>query len=219
MKILVLADEESKSLWDYYSPEKLEGVEMIISCGDLRAEYLEFLVTMTNLPVFYVPGNHDGKYLEKPPAGCICVDEKLVEYKGIRMLGFGGSINYKKGPYLYSEREMRRRIRRCKHQIYRNSGVDILITHAPAKGYGELEDYAHQGFACFEEFLRKLHPLYMLHGHVHKTYSHNFERVTKHPNGTVIINAFEKYILEYDETKSNTMTEWDMVKRILLAFL
>ena len=48
MKILVIADIESKALWDYYTPEKLDGVELILSCGDLDPAYLEFLVTMTN---------------------------------------------------------------------------------------------------------------------------------------------------------------------------
>ena len=118
MKILVLADEESKALWDYYTPDKLQGVEMIIACGDLKAEYLEFLVTMTNLPLFYVPGNHDSKYETNPPDGCVCIDDKIVEYKGVRMLGFGGSMRYKKGPYQYNEKEMRHRIWKLKHQIY-----------------------------------------------------------------------------------------------------
>ena len=52
MKILLLSDTEDKALWDHYSPDRLAGVDLILSCGDLRAEYLEFLVTMTNLPLF-----------------------------------------------------------------------------------------------------------------------------------------------------------------------
>ena len=69
MKILVIADEEEKSLWDYYDPSRLSGVEMIISCGDLAPEYLEFLVSMTTCPLFYVRGNHDGRYDTRPPEG------------------------------------------------------------------------------------------------------------------------------------------------------
>ena len=30
MRILAVADEECKSLWDYYKPEKLAGVDMIV---------------------------------------------------------------------------------------------------------------------------------------------------------------------------------------------
>ena len=43
MRILILADEESKYLWDFFTPDKIQGIDLIISCGDLRAEYLEFL--------------------------------------------------------------------------------------------------------------------------------------------------------------------------------
>lgn len=219
MKILVLADEESKALWDYYTPDKLQGVEMIIACGDLKAEYLEFLVTMTNLPLFYVPGNHDSKYETNPPDGCVCIDDKIVEYKGVRMLGFGGSMRYKKGPYQYNEKEMRHRIWKLKHQIYRKSGFDILVTHAPAKGYGDMEDRAHIGFACFDELMKRFHPLYMIHGHVHKTYKHKFKRVTEHPSGTKIVNAFDKYIIDYDENEKNTMSELSMVWKLMFAFI
>ena len=219
MKILVLADEESKSLWDYYTPDKLEGVELIIACGDLRAEYLEFLVTMTNLPLFYVPGNHDAKYESNPPDGCVNIDGKIMEYKGIRIIGFGGSMRYKKGPYQYSEKEMRHRIWKMKRQIYHKSGIDILVTHAPAKGYGDMEDRAHVGFACFDELMKRFHPLYMIHGHVHKSYKHKFKRVMEHPSGTKIINAFDKYILDYDETKKNTMPELEMVWKMIFAFV
>ena len=51
MKILAIADQESRSLWDYYTPDKLEGVDLIISCGDLSPRFLEFLVTLGNVPL------------------------------------------------------------------------------------------------------------------------------------------------------------------------
>ena len=38
MKILLLADEESKYLWDFFEKEKLDGIDLIISCGDLKAD-------------------------------------------------------------------------------------------------------------------------------------------------------------------------------------
>ena len=74
MKILILADEESKSLWDYFERDKLDGIDLIISCGDLEAAYLSFLATFTKAPVLYVCGNHDSSYLKNPPDGCICID-------------------------------------------------------------------------------------------------------------------------------------------------
>ena len=43
MKILLLADQAEPSLWEHLDRRKLEGVELVLSCGDLPAEYLSFL--------------------------------------------------------------------------------------------------------------------------------------------------------------------------------
>ena len=218
MKILVLADEESKYLWDFYTPDKLEGIDLIISCGDLRAEYLEFLVTMGKAPVLYVPGNHDSRYVDHPPEGCESVDGKIITVGGVRVLGFGGSMKYGVGPYMYSEKEMRKRIRKTKRAILRHSGFDILVTHAPARGYGDMDDIPHRGFECFNELLERCRPRYLLHGHVHATYGKRFKRVIDHPSGTRIINAYDRYILEFDETQKSDLSFKDIFKRLFISF-
>ena len=56
MKILVIADVESPYYWDFYSEDKLKGIDLIISCGDLAPQYLSFLVTLSHVPVLYVHG-------------------------------------------------------------------------------------------------------------------------------------------------------------------
>ena len=198
MRILAVADEESRSLWDHYSPEKLEGIDLIISCGDLSAEYLEFLATMVKCPILYVPGNHDSKYVENPPGGCECIDGRVYKYKGVRIFGLGGSMKYKESPYMYTERQMHFRILRALPSILLNGGFDILVTHAPAKGHGDLADLPHRGYACFNKLLKRFRPAYMLHGHVHATYG-KFRRIIEHPSGTLIINAFDKYCFTIDE--------------------
>ena len=85
MKILLLADVESKYLWDYFEKEKLDGIDLIISCGDLKAEYLSFLATFTTAPVLYVHGNHDVKYDYKAPDGCVCIDDRVFVHNGLRI--------------------------------------------------------------------------------------------------------------------------------------
>ena len=50
MKILLLSDQESRSLYEFFSPEKITGVDLIIACGDLKPAYLEFFATMSNVP-------------------------------------------------------------------------------------------------------------------------------------------------------------------------
>ena len=54
MKILVLADVESEYLWDYFKKEKLEGIDLILSAGDLDPKYLSFLATFAKVPILYV---------------------------------------------------------------------------------------------------------------------------------------------------------------------
>ena len=59
MKILAIADLESRYLWDFFEKSKIEGYDLIISAGDLAPQYLSFLATYAKVPVIYVHGNHD----------------------------------------------------------------------------------------------------------------------------------------------------------------
>ncbi|MCR5637854.1 MAG: metallophosphoesterase family protein [Lachnospiraceae bacterium] len=201
MKILVVADEEEKRLWDFYDKERTEGVDLIISCGDLHPDYLQFLVTVVNKPLLYVRGNHDRKYDDNPPCGCDDIDDMVYDFNGLRILGLGGSMRYKPGGDMYTEEEMAARIKKLTKKIYLMNGFDIFVAHSPAKGYGDMEDIPHQGFECFNELMNRWRPLYMLHGHVHQSYSHNFERERIHESGTKIINCYGSYILEIDDNQ------------------
>ena len=196
MKILAISDEETLALWDYYRTGMLDGYDMILACGDLKAEYLSFLVTMANIPVFYVHGNHDGKYLEEPPEGCDCVEDQIVEYKGVRILGLGGCRWYHPGPFQYTEWQMRKRIFKLWFQLWKHKGVDIVITHAPPQGVGDADDLAHTGFRAFLPFLDKYKPKYLLHGHVHMNYGANSKREQSYGE-TTVINVSGRYTLEF----------------------
>lgn len=195
MRILAVADEECPALWDYYTPGKLKDYDLIISCGDLKASYLSFLVTMARCPVLYVHGNHDESYDRRPPEGCDCIEDRLVTYNGIRILGLGGSVWYHPGKHQHTEEEMQRRIRKLRFQIWKAGGVDIVVTHAPPKGVGDLNDNAHQGFEAFLDLLDKYHPMYLLHGHVHLRYGVDRSRERIYGN-TQVINTCERYVLE-----------------------
>ena len=195
MKILIISDEECPFLWDYYTPGKLDDIDLIISCGDLSSKYLSFLVTMARCPVLYVHGNHDTGYKQNPPDGCDCIDDAIVVYNGVRIMGLGGCRKYHPGAHQYTEKQMRLRIALLTWKMKRLGGIDILVAHAPPEGLGDDDDPAHWGFAAFREFLDKHHPKYFVHGHVHMTYGHNIPRVRAY-NGTTLINGYERYILE-----------------------
>ena len=198
MKILIVSDEECPALWDYYVPGRLKEYDLILSCGDLKAKYLSFLVTMARCPLLYVHGNHDTDYVKGPPLGCDCLDDQIVVFNGIRILGLGGCRKYHPGAHQYTEKEMRRRIRRLRFMLWRTKGVDIVVTHAPPEGLGDAEDPAHLGFTALRELLDKYHPKYLLHGHVHLRYGQNVARVVEYGD-TKIINTSERYVLEIPE--------------------
>lgn len=195
MKILAVSDEECTALWDYYVPGRLNEYDLILSSGDLKPEYLSFLVTMGRCPVLYVHGNHDTIYDNNPPEGCDCIDDALVVYNGIRILGLGGCRRYHPGPHQYTENAMRWRIRKLRWRLKRLGGVDIVVTHAPPKDLGDADDPAHWGFESLRELIDEYHPKYLIHGHVHMSYGYNIPREIEY-NGTRIINASERYVLE-----------------------
>lgn len=194
MKILLVSDEEVSYIWDFFEPKKFKDIDLIISCGDLKADYLSFLVTMIKAPLFYVPGNHDTEYINNPPEGCECIDGKLINYKGIRILGLGGAHMYSFQEYQYTEKQMRKRIRKLKPMIWFNKGFDILVTHAPSYSIGNENSSCHKGFRCFEELMDKYSPKYFFHGHMHLSYGLK-PRINEYKN-TKIINAFQYYIVE-----------------------
>lgn len=200
MKILALSDEECPALWEYYTPGKLDGYDLILACGDLNSSYLSFIVTMAKCPVLYVAGNHDVRYQIKPPQGCDPIDDHFVVYNGIRIIGLGGCRRYHPGPYQYTEAQMRRRIRKLRWQLWKNKGVDIVVTHAAPAGLGDAEDPAHWGFDSLRTLLDKYHPQYLVHGHVHMSYGHNVPREIDY-NGTKVINAYERYVFEIPDRK------------------
>lgn len=195
MRILFISDEESKSYWDFFKKEAFEGIDLIVSCGDLEAEYLSFLTTMTSIPVLYVKGNHDYKYDRKPPEGCICIEDDIFEYNGIRFLGLGGSYRYKDSGYQFTENEMRGRVRRLWFKLLKKKGFDVLVTHAPAFGVNDGEDLPHRGFETFLDLIQKYNPKYFAHGHVHMNYGRQHPREDV-LGETKVINAYINYIIE-----------------------
>lgn len=208
MKILCISDEVDPALWQHFSPDRLEGIDLIISCGDLKPEYLRFLVTMANVPLLYVHGNHDDCYDYDPPEGCDCIDNAVVEYKGLRIAGLPGCVKYREGKYHFTDHAMRYYVWKLCFGIRKVKGLDILVTHAPPRGCGDLEDRAHRGFQAFYKILSDFLPAFHLHGHVHMNYDHKIKRIET-INRTQVINVSGKYILELpDKPNSATTLRW-----------
>ena len=194
MRILAVSDVPSDRYYEYYKPGKLDEFDLILSCGDLRPEYLEFLVTMAKCPLIYVHGNHDDSY-GRDSQGCICADDTIVEYEGVRILGLGGSNYYRDGKYMYTEKQMERRIKRLWLTIKRHGGFDILLTHAAARGINDFDTIPHRGFECFNTLIQKYEPQYFIHGHIHRNYGVSIPQKEVRGN-TTVVNAFEYCVID-----------------------
>ena len=191
MKMLAVSDVESGRYYTWYRDGILKEFDLIVSCGDLKREYLEFLVTMANKPLLYVPGNHDDDFERNPPEGCVPIDGRVHSVQGVRFLGLGGSYRYKKeGKYMYTEEQMRRRIRRLELSLRWHGGVDVLVTHAPARHLNDFDSLSHRGFECFRKLLDRYHPACFIHGHIHQNYGMHIPKRTVYGD-TVIYNACE----------------------------
>lgn len=195
MKILAVSDHESSYLWDYYTPGRLDGIDLILSCGDLKPHYLSFLATFAHCPVLYVHGNHDVSYEKDPPLGCTCIDGQCYEYQGLRIVGLGGSMRYKSGPHQYTERQMALRALKLAPRLFFKGGFDILLTHAPGRDMVPCSDLAHTGFRAFNRLLDRYQPSLFLHGHTHLNYGREIQREQKYGN-TRVINGYERYVVE-----------------------
>ena len=192
MKILAIADVESKKLVDYFDPERYRDIDLILSAGDLKANYLSYVVTMVNKPLLYVHGNHDKSLINEPAEGCECIDDKVYNFNGLRIAGLGGCMTYNGGILQFTESEMSRRI--LKNKFKYRKGIDILLTHAPAFGLGDGKDQAHTGYKSFVKLLDKYAPPLMIHGHQHLNYGicerkHQYQQ-------TIIYNAYDHMIIE-----------------------
>ena len=197
MRILAVGDTEAAYLWDYYEPGRLDGIDLILSAGDLGPHYLSFLATFCRGPVLYVRGNHDDKYQVMPPEGCICVEDTVYVHKGLRIAGLGGCLRYSQGDNQFTERQMERRVARLRPRLRKAGGCDILLTHAPAAGLNEGADRAHEGFQCFLTLIDAFRPAFFVHAHVHRNYGDGYVKHCQY-NGVQVINAYERQTFELD---------------------
>jgi hypothetical protein len=210
VKIFAVADEIDESTFG----DKLDSIrpDLVVSCGDLPFDYLEYLVSRVDVPLLYVLGNHDPSLAspnttwlslqqEGPvpgPQGCDNIDGRLAEVRGLRIAGLGGSLRYKEGPNQYTQAQMRWRALSLEFRIRlkrvrAGPKLDILLTHAPPFGSGGAEDAAHVGFAAFLRIISDLQPRLIIHGHVHP-----YGRTMPERNigGTRIVNAVPSRLIE-----------------------
>lgn len=205
MKILAVSDEVIERLYRLCESGHFSDVEMIIGCGDLPYRYLENIVTLLNVPLLYVPGNHDPKFIESDcltyAEGGSNMDLKLTRVKTFLIGGLGGSIRYRPdGTNQYTQSESYRRAFRLLPRLWLNRinygrMLDILITHSPPFGIHDEDTHAHTGLKAINWLINIAKPRYHFHGHTH-FYRRNLELSETTLQETKIINVFPYKIID-----------------------
>lgn len=209
-RILAVADEVDEALYG----DKLARLrpDLIVSCGDLPIDYLENLLSRADVPLVYVPGNHDPElrssdnswtplrpYLPADgPRGGENADGRVLDAAGLRIAGLAGSIRYRPGPNQYTQAQMRFRALSLAFRIRlkgapRGSKLDVLLAHAPPFGVGAGEDAAHVGFTAFHRIIKELAPKVLIHGHVHP---YGRIEAPRRLGSTLVVNAVPSRLVE-----------------------
>lgn len=181
MKILGLSDLEVPAVYSSHIRERFGDIDLVVSCGDLPAAYLEFVVSMLDVPLYFVQGNHVFRIENKTgavqiqPDGAINLHQRVYYDRehDLILAGIEGSLKYNKGAYQYSQRRMwwlvlKMLPRFLLNKILYGRYLDIFVTHAPATGLHDTDDYAHRGVNAFRWLIDTFKPRYHLHGHVHR---------------------------------------------------
>jgi len=194
MKLLIVSDEENRLIWEHFDKSLFEGVEIVISAGDLKQYYIEYLATMLPVPLLYVPGNHDTYLSKNQPKGCKSIDGKLVTERGLKIAGLGGCQSHNPdGVYQLSEEQMSTRVNRLLSEA--KNGIDVFVSHAPALGLGDGDDVFHRGFECFLRILNSLKPKLHVFGHQHLSYGTKQKNPIQYEN-TLLYNAFGHKVID-----------------------
>jgi hypothetical protein len=223
MKILAVSDEVVEFLYSPRIKEQYADVDLVLGCGDLPFYYLEYLVTVLNVPLYYVPGNHDrlaqyhadGRVVHCAE-GCDMIDVRTAclpgwydrapvpgprRPAGLLLAGLGGSMRYNQDEgHQYTELEMFGRALSLVPSLVANRlrygrALDILVTHAPPRGVHDAPDLAHTGFRVFRTLMDIFRPRLLLHGHSH-VYRNDAITSTRYQD-TQVINVYPYRVIEW----------------------
>ena len=159
---------------------------------------------------------HGGTY-----AGFKVFADKSLMYKDpatgkltpLLIAGVSGSLEYNKGLNQYTEWQMKGQLRKMipaliKNKIKYGRYLDILLTHASPRHIHDKEDPCHKGFECFNWFIKKFRPAFLIHGHIH-LYDMREKRITVSED-TTVVNAYAHWIIEFPKPIEETQNEGEI---------
>jgi len=206
----VLSDRVDEYLLTDDGLESVRSAEAILSCGDLPYDYLEHLVTLLNVPLLFVLGNHDGEMLRASgatstePEGGTNLHGRVVAMRngeGLPLLvaGLEGARRCGRESRASTDPTLFRHVLRMLPRLLWNGirygrAFDILITHAPPAGIHEGKDLCHRGFRVHRWLIQRFRPVLALHGHIHPSYGIDIRPARLGP--TRVLNVYGSVLME-----------------------
>lgn len=185
MKALVIADRGPKL--DIAQLAHKEKVDIVITLGDLERHDLLSLKELTDVPKVGIYGNHcSGTYMEE--LGIVNMHLQVAELNGVTFAGLQGCVRYKSAPdaIMYNQEEVWPMLKDMPR-------VDVFLAHCPPRGVNDEEEVAHQGFDALRDYVERMQPRVLLHGHTYPT-----EENMVHSLGSTQIVYVHKYrIVEF----------------------
>ena len=128
------------------------------------------------------------------------IDPATGKRTPLLLAGVSGSLLYNKGLNQYTEKQMKAKLLKMVPALIKNKlkygrYIDILLTHASPRHIHDKEDPCHKGFECFNWFIQKFKPKYLIHGHIH-LYDAREKRITK-TGDTTVVNAYAHLLIEF----------------------
>jgi Icc-related predicted phosphoesterase len=199
MKVLSLSDKAVPFIYSPLVRSRCKDAHLILGCGDLSYEYLEYIFNALDAPLFFVRGNHDQRVEYTSggertyPHGGIDLHRRTFSSDGLLLAGIEGSLRYREGDFQYSQFEMWLNVISLVPAFLRNRlscgrFLDIFIAHAPPTGIHSCDDLPHRGIDAFFWLIETFHPRYFFHGHVH-LYRPDTPWLTVHGK-TSVINTY-----------------------------
>jgi Icc-related predicted phosphoesterase len=214
LKILCISDQIDPLVYSSCIKERFADVDLILSAGDLPMDYIDFIISSLNKPLFFVFGNHhlkEIKYFKKNlntlvsfeernlfACGAVYLGTKVKTEGDFIVAGLGGCMRYNNGENQFTDFQMFLEMAKLFpkllwNRIFHGRFLDILLTHAPPRGIHDRKDKCHLGFKAYLWFMKVFKPKYLVHGHIH-LYDLADVRCTKWEN-TMVINAYSHFII------------------------
>ena len=126
-------------------------------------------------------------------------DPKTGRKTPLLIAGASGTSRYNNGLCQFTDSQMKFKLLKLVPKLIYNKlkygrYLDIFMSHASPRHIHDHEDPCHIGFECYNWFLQRFKPVYMVHGHIH-LYDLREERIGKYYD-TTVVNAYAHYVIE-----------------------